>query len=170
MTTPTNPREPFVPWIPAFVTVPTDQERTRTFLQEKFSQHADVINDKMIGAFTQSSEEFSGAKFSYDTTKKVRNGYQTFARIKSWIPQTIPMPIGDVNPQWVASQIYGTANLPCTAVGAGNGIYFSFFSQGDARIQFTVSDTQIVITTNGTTAAYSGFIFISYIRDGDDEP
>lgn len=170
MTTPTNPSELFSPFLPAFVIIPDDNERLRTFLQEKFSAISDVVNDKMIGAFTQNAQEFSGAKWSYDTTKKVRSGFQTVARITSWISQTIPMPIGDIGPQWVASQIYATANLPCTAIGANDGDYFSFYGAGNPHIQFTVSDTQIVITTDGSTAAYSGFIVISYIRDGDDEP
>jgi len=166
MTTPTNPQENFTPFLPTTINYPEEQERLKTFLVDLFSSYADVINDKTIGGFTEDSQEFNGEKWSYDTTKKIRNGYQAIARIESFTPQTIPLPITDVNPQLIMTHVYGTASLPCTAVGANDGVYFSFFSQGDARIQFTVSDTQIVITTNGTTAAYQGFIVLMYVRDG----
>ena len=107
----------------------------------------------------------SGAKFTYDTTKKIRNGYQTLIRITSFVPQVIPIPF-EISPQFIISEVYGSASLPCSAVGAGDGIYFSFMSQGDVRIQFQMTDTTITITTNGTTAAYQGFIIISFIHDG----
>ncbi len=172
MTTPTNPIEPFTPFLPAVSVVPEEEDRRRTYLTDKFSSYADVINDKKIGMYVQNAENFNGNKFFYDTTKKTRNGYQVLCRIPSFIPMTITLtstpkfPLTDVNPQFVISETWGSASKPCTAVGAGDGDYFSFFNQGDARIQYTLSDTQIVITTNGTTAAYQGFIFIEFIRDG----
>jgi len=166
MTTPTNPSNLFSPFLPTTVNFPEEEERLKTFLVDTFAQYADVVNDKTIGAFTQDTESFNGEKWVYDTTNKIRNGFQAIARITSFVPQTIPLPINDVNPQLIMTHVYGTASLPCTAVGANDGVYFSFFSQGDARIQFTVSDTQINITTNGTTAGYQGFIVLMYVRDG----
>jgi hypothetical protein len=164
--TPTNPGAPFTPFIPTTYNIPEEDDRQKIFLQDTFNKFSDVVNDKTIGAFTQDTEEFNGEKWIYDNTRTLRNGYQAIARIKSFIPQTIPLPIGDVNSQFIMTLTYGTASFPCTAVGANDGVYFSFFSQGDARIQFTVSDTQIIITTNGTTSAYQGFIIIQYVRDG----
>ncbi len=164
--TPTNPQFDFTPFLPTSYDFPKDEDLVAEFICENFANFADVVNDKVIGAFTESAENINGTKWAYDTTKKIRNGYQAIARVASWIPQTIPMPIGNINPQFIISLAYGSASLPCTAVGANDGDYFSFFSQGDVRIQFTMSDTEIVITTNGTTAGYSGFIVIEYIRDG----
>ena len=45
---------------------------------------ADVINDKKIGSYTQNVVNYSGNKFAYDTTSKVRSGFQYLARIKSY--------------------------------------------------------------------------------------
>ncbi len=166
MTTPTNPIEPFTPFLPSTFNIPEEEDRLKTWLGEKFSQVSDVVNDKKIGAYTQDAESLNGEKWSYDTTKKIRNGYQAVARIKSFTSQTIPLPIQDVNPQFVISLVYGSASLPCTSVGANDGDYFSFMAMGDSRISFSMSDTQIIITTDGLRAAYSGFIVIEYIRDG----
>lgn len=163
---PTNPGELFTPFLPTTYNVPEEDDRQKIFLQDTFNNFADIVNDKMIGSFTQNSENFSGATFIYDSTKSQRNGYQVIARILSFVPQTIPLPVNNVNPQFIMTHVYGTASLPCSAVGAGDGDYFSFFCEGSPRIQFSVSDTQIVITTNGTTAAYQGFIILSYVRDG----
>lgn len=175
MTTPLNPQEPFAPWLPAYIIVPEDKERLRTFLQEKLSAMSDVSNDKKIGAYTQSSESFNGEKWVYDTTKKVRNGYQTIARITSY-PNTGTLtlttstnpayPLTNVNPQFIVILTYGVANKPCSAVNAGDGDYFTFMNKGDSRISYTMSDTQIVITTTANLSAYSGFIVIHYLRDG----
>jgi len=164
--TPTNPGELFTPFLPTTYNVPEEDDRQKIFLQDTFNNFADVVNDKSIGAFTESLEEFNGEKWIYDNTRTLRNGYQAIARIKSFIPQTIPLPVGNVNPQFIMTHTWGTASLPCTGVGIGDGNYFSFFCEGDLRIQYTVSDTQIVITTNGTTPNYQGFIVIQYVRDG----
>ncbi len=167
MTIPSNPIETFTPFLPSTFNVPEEEDRLKTWLGEKMSQVSDVVNDKIIGAFTQDAESINGTKWSYDTTKKIRNGYQAIARIKSFTNGlVIPMPIGDINPQWVVSLVYGSASLPCSAVGIGDGDYFSFMAMGDSRISFTMSDTIITITTDGLRAAYSGFIVIEYIRDG----
>jgi len=165
MTIPINPAEPFSPFLPTTYNIPEEPDRGNTFLQDQLAQHSDVINDKKIGNYTL-SENFNGEKWFYDSTQVTRNGYQAIARVTSWVPQTIPLPITDVNSQFVVSLVYGSASKPCSAVGANDGVYFSFFSQGDARIQFTMSDTQLVISTNGTTASYQGFIVIHYIRRG----
>jgi len=164
---PTSPSNLFTPFLPATYNIPEEEDRRKTFLNDKFSAIADVVNDKKIGNYTQDAENFNGNTFIYDSTKvPVRNGYQILIRVTSFVPQTIALPIQDVNPQFIVSLVYGSASKPCSAVGAGDGVYFSFFSQGDARIQFSMTDLQIVITTNGTTAAYQGFIVIEYIRSG----
>jgi len=162
---PVNPSNLFTPFIPTTYDPPNEDDRLKVFLSEKFAQFAYVVNDKMIGAFTDGVQNFSGGKWSYDTTRKIRNGYQVIFRVTSFVPQTITIPF-QINPQFIITEVFGSASLPCTSVGAGDGDYFSFMSQGDARIQFTMSDTQIVITTNGTTAAYQGFIILYFIHDG----
>jgi hypothetical protein len=166
MTAPTNPQELFSPFLEATFNIPEEDDRLKPFLNDKLSALSDVVNDKKIGGYVQSAENFNGEKWSFDTTKKVRNGYQSVARITSFVPQTIPMPIGNIHPQFVITHVWGSASKPCTAVGAGDGDYFSFFAQGDARIQFIMTDTQITITTDGARASYQGFIVIEYLRDG----
>lgn len=166
MTIPTNPQEPFTPFLPSTYSVPEEQDRLRTFLVDTLSGLSDVVNDKKIGAYTQDAESQNGTKWAYDTTSKVRSGYQAIARIESYVNQTIALPIADVNPQFVVSLVYGSASKPCSSVGSGDGDYFSFMAQGDSRISFTMSDTQITITTDGVRSDYQGFIIIEYIRDG----
>lgn len=167
MTAPTNPNDHnlFSPFLEATFSIPVEQDRMSAYLNDKLSDITDVVNDKLIGSFTQNVQNFSGGKWIYDTTRKVRNGYQTIFRVTSFVPQVITIPF-PINPQFIISEVFGSASKPCSAVGAGDGDYFSFMAQGDARIQFTMSDTQITITTNGTTAAYQGFIVLFYIHDG----
>jgi hypothetical protein len=175
MTTPGNPIQPFSPFLPSTYNFPQDEDRHKVFLTETFNQISDVVNDKKIGAYTQVAENQNGNKFFYDTTKRVRNGFQTLARIPSFpnsgtltlTVKTMPQyPLTDVNPQFVVSHVWGSASKPCSAVNAGDGDYFSFMNQGDSRISFILSDTQIIITTTTDLSGYSGFIFIEYIRDG----
>lgn len=175
MTIPTNPQEPFSPFLPATVIVPEEQDRVRTFLVDKFSAISDVVNNKKIGAYTQATSTQNGEKWSYKVTSKVRNGSQAIAFIPSYpnagvltlTRATVPQyPIDDINPQFVISLSYGTASKPCSAVGAGDGDYFTFMNQGDSRISWTMSDTTIVITTTTDLRAYSGFIVVHFIRDG----
>jgi hypothetical protein len=175
MTIPSNPIEPFSPFLPSTYNVPEEEDRQRVFFVDKFSNFADVINDKKIGVYLQNAETFNGNKYFYDTTAKTRNGYQVLARIPSFpntgvlvltVNTTPQYPLTDVNPQFVVSQVWGSASKPCSAVGAGDGDYFSFYSQGDSRISFTTSDTTITITTTTNLSAYTGFIFIEFIRDG----
>lgn len=163
---PENPSNLFSPFLEATFNIPEEEDRLRAFLNDKLSDLTDVVNDKMIGAHTDGVQNFSGGKWSYDTTSKVRNGYQTIFRVKSFTNGlTIKIPF-QINPQFIISEVYGSASKPCSAIGAGDGVYFSFMSQGDARIQFQMTDTTIIITTNGTTAAYQGFIVLFYIHDG----
>lgn len=162
---PTNPSNLFSPFLEATFSIPVEQDRMSAYLNDKLSDITDVVNDKLIGSYTQNVQNFSGGKWIYDTTKKVRNGYQSIIRITSFVPQVINIPF-PINSQFIVSNIYGTASLPCTAIGAGDGRYFSFMSQGDARIQFQMTDLTLTITTNGTTAGYQGFIVIEYIHDG----
>lgn len=175
MTTPTNPIETFTPFLPSTFNVPEEEDRLKTFIGEKLSQFSDVINDKKIGTISQAAENFSGGSWFYKTTGVTRNEYQTIAYIPS-LPNTgtitltltgTPLfPIVDVNPQFVITGLYGTASKPCSSVGKGDGIYFSFMPEGDSRISFTMSDISITITTTIDLTAYTGFIVINYLRDG----
>lgn len=177
MTTPynTNPTELFTPFLPSTYIVPESDDRLDIFLVDKLSQFADVINDKTIGSFTQQSENFNGEKFIYKNPKIIRNGYQTLAYIPS-LPNKAPLiltktsnpayPILYVNPEFVVTEVFGTASKPCSAVGANDGDYFTFTAEGHKDIEFTMSDTQIVITTKKDMTAYSCFIIIKYLRNG----
>lgn len=166
MTIPTNPINLFSPFLPSTFNVPEEDDRLKEWLGQKLSESSDVINDKKIGAYTQSAEAFNGEKWIYDTTQKIRNGYQAILRIPSFVSGTYPLPIEDVNPQFIITHVWGSASKPCSAVEAGDGDYFSFFGQGNADIQFTMSDKSIIITASGPMAAYNGFIVIEYLRDG----
>lgn len=167
---PQNPMDTFSPFLPTTQSIPDDEDTFNNFLNDKLSQYADVINDKKIGTITQASENFNGETWWYKNTKITRNGYQTIAYIPSWIPQTLTLtstpqfPIQDINDEFVVTLVYGSASKPPTTAGTGD--YFSFFGAANPRIQFTMSDTQIVITTDGTTADYSGFIVVNYLRNG----
>lgn len=163
---PINPNSKYSPFLPTTFDFPKEDDQIGYYITDNLSRFADVINDKTIGAFTQAAESLNGEKWSYDTTRKARNGFQAIARIPSFIDQTIDLPISKVNEQFVITLVYGSASLPCTAIGAGDGDYFSFFSNGDPRIQFTMSDTQIIIVTDGLRANYQGYIIIQYLRDG----
>jgi len=173
--TPKNPQESFTPYLPTTFNIPEEQDRIRVFLYDRFAQISDVVNDKVIGAFTQNTESINGKKWSYDTTKKSRAGYQAIARIPSFpntgvlvltLTSNPQFPITNINPQFVISLVHGSASKPCTSLGAGDGDYFSFMSQGDSRVSFTMSDNTITITTTVDLSAYSGFLIIEYIRDG----
>jgi hypothetical protein len=175
MTTPSNPIEPFSPFLPSTYNVPEDEDRQRVFFVDKFSNFADVINDKKIGVYLQAAETLNGNKWFYKSTSITRNGYQALVYIPSFpnattlviTSVTVPTyPISDINLQFVVSLVWGSASKPNTAVGSGDGDYFSFMAQGDSRISFTMSDTTITITTTTDLRSYSGFIIIEYIRNG----
>jgi len=174
MTTP-NPSELFTPFLPSTFVVPEEEDRRRTFLSDKLSMISDVVNDKKIGSYTQAAESQNGEKWSYKTTSKVRNGVQAIAYIPSFpntgvltltLTSTPQFPIQGIDPNFVVTLVYGSASKPCSAVGAGDGNYFSFMAQGDARVSFVMSDNQLVITTTIDMTAYSGFIVVQYLRDG----
>lgn len=161
-----NPNSRYSPFLPTTYDFPKEDDGVSYFVCDNFARFADVINDKTIGSYTDASESLNGEKWSYDTTRKIRNGFQVILRVTSFIPQTINLPMPNINQQFVVSLIYGSASLPCTSAGAGDGDYFSFMSQGDTRIQFTMTDLAVNITTDGMRASYQGFIVIQYIRDG----
>src|SRR5690348_10055458 len=167
MTIPSNPIEHFSPFLPSTFNVPEEADRLQSYLGEEFSRFSDVINDKKIGVY-RPTETRNGEAWYYDTTKFQRFAYNAIARVTSFVPQVIQLPpiIPDINLQFVISHVWGSASKPCSSVGAGDGDYFSFYGQGDARIQFTMSDLAITITTDGARAAYQGFIVIEYIRNG----
>lgn len=169
-----NPSELFTPFLPSTFNLPEEEDRVHSYLGDKFSQFSDVINDKKIGTITQATENYNGESWQYRTTKFTRAGYQAIAYIPSYNAVTITLgltgtplyPIPQVNNELVITELYGTASKPPSSTGVGDGDYFSFMNRGDARISFTMSDTSIVITTDGTLSAYSGFIFVSYLRNG----
>ena len=165
---PTNPSNLFTPYLPATYNIPEEDDRQRVFLNDKLSAISDVVNDKKIGAYTESTESFNGEKWSYFSTKKVRNGYQSISFIKN-LPNsgvvTIPNPVS-VNPQWVITHTWGSASKPCSATLAGDGDYFSFFNKGNPDITYVLTDTTITITTTIDLSLYSAFIVIEYLRDG----
>lgn len=166
MTTPSNPIEHFSPFLPSTFNTPEDPEHLRTYLSEKLSQFSEVINDKKIGVY-RPAETRNGEAWFYDSTRTERYSYSAIVRVTSFVDQTIALPIKNVNPQFIISHVWGSASKPCSAVGAGDGDYFSFYGKGDSRIQFTMTDLTITITTDGTTAGYSGFVVIEYIRNGN---
>lgn len=170
-----NPSELFTPFLPTTYELPEENDRLRTFLGDSLNVLSDVVNDKKIGVITQASENFNGNKFYYITPRITRNGYQTLAYIPSYpnagvltltIATNPQYPIQDVNPEFVITNLWGTASKPCSATGAGDGDYFKFNNQGDSRISFTMSDTTIVITTTVDLTLYNGFIIIEYLRNG----
>lgn len=172
---PTDPSNLFTPFLPTTINFPEEEDRHRSFLVDQFSNYADVINDKRIGNFVQQAENFNGEKWVYNTTKIVRNGYDTLAYIPSFpnagvliltVDTSPAFPLSNIDNQWVITDLYGTASKPPTAVGAGDGDFIKFNNRGDPRIFFDMSDTTITITTTVDLTAYSGFIVILYLRNG----
>lgn len=166
MTIPQNPIEIFTPFLPSTFNVPEEKERLKLWLGEKFSQVSDVVNDKKIGAYTQSVSSQNGNKFSYDTTSKIRNGFQYLLRIPSFpntSSATYPVP-PEMSAQFAIFQIWGSASKAATTPGTAD--YFSFYGSGNPKITFTFSDLAIVVTTTLDMTAYSGFICIDFIADG----
>lgn len=171
----TNPSELFTPFLPTTYSIPEEEERLKTYLNDNYCRFADVINDKKIGAYTQAVENQNGEDWSYAVTSKVRNGFQAIAYIPS-LPnagvlvltrQTIPQyPIDNINSQFVISLSYGTASKPPSSVGAGDGDFITFMNRGDPRIFYDMSDTTLTITSTIDLRAYSSFIVVHFIRDG----
>lgn len=166
MTIPGNPINLFTPFLPSTYNLPEEEDRFKEWLGSNLSTISDVTNDKKIGSYTQDAESFNGEKWIFDTTKKIRNGYQSILRIPSFVTGIYPLPINNVNPQFIVTHVWGSASLPCTTVGSGDGRYFSFYGQGNTDIQFIMSDTQISLTATAPMVDYSGFVVIEYLRDG----
>lgn len=162
---PTTPSNLFSPFLPSTFNIPEEEDRLKTFLNDKLSMISDVTNDKKIGIYVQDAENFNGNKFFYRTTKITRNGYQAIAYFTSFVSGSFPLPIPNVNTQFRVTHVWGSASLPPTTPGTGD--YFSFMAQGDARISFIMSDTTITITASAPMVDYSGFIIIEYLRDGE---
>lgn len=170
-----NPQELFTPFLSTTYNVPEEEERWKTYLVDRLSVFSDIINDKKIGVITQASENFNGDKFFYGSTEITRNGFQALAFIPS-LPNatTITLtltsnpsyPVPAVNTEFVITQLYGTASLPPSSTGAGDGDFFQFNNQGDTRISFTMSDNQLVITSTVDLTAYTGLIIVHYLRNG----
>lgn len=172
---PTTPSNLFTPFLPTTNSIPEEEESFRYFLEDNLAKYADVINDKKIGVYVDSKENFSGGKWWYKNTQINRNEYQTFVFIPSYpnagvltlnLTSLPTYPIIDVNPEFVITNLYGTASKPPSKTAAGDGNFFKFNNQGDTRISFTMSDLQIIITTTIDLTSYSGFIVVSYLRNG----
>lgn len=166
MTIPTNPINLFTPFLPSTFNAPEEDDRLKEWLGQKFSESSDVVNDKIIGNFVQDSENFNGHKYFYDTTKKLRNGYRFLLRVVQY-PNTgvlvIQLPFPFTN-QFMVSQVWGSASKPPTTPGIGE--YFSFYSEGNGRITFVMTDLAVTITTTADMTLFSGFIIVDYIKDG----
>lgn len=179
MTTPSNPSELFSPFLPSTYSLPEDENKVKEYLGINLSGMSDVINDKKIGQYVDGNSLQNGEEWWYKSTKINRNGFQAMAYIPSFPgPLTTPVanqlvltltsdprfPINDINAEFVVTHTWGDASRPPTTPGTGD--YFSFFSEGDSRITYTMSDNQIVITTTVDMTAYSGFIVIEFLRRG----
>jgi len=175
MTIPTNPSELFSPFLPTTYNIPEEEDRVKTFLLDNFSIISDIVNDKKIGVISQSSENFSGGKFFYRSTRITRNEYQVLAYIPSFpnsgvlvltVNSDPAFPLQNVNTEFVVTNLYGTASKPPSSQGAGDGDFIGFMNEGNSNISFVMTDTTITITTTIDMTAYSGFIIINYVRNG----
>ncbi len=168
MSAPINPQELFSPFLPSTFNIPEEEDRLDTFLIDTFCDFSDVINEKKIGTYLESAETLNGQKIFYDSTKITRNGYQFLSRIVSYPANgviTLPVP-ANIDPNFVITNVWGSASKPPSSTGAGNGDFFSFYSQGNPKVTFTMTDLAITLTTVGLGAGYTGFIFIEYVRNG----
>ncbi len=161
-----NTNNDFSPFLPSTFNLPEEEDRRIEWLGATFSELSDVINDKKIGMYVQDFFVQNGNKYSYDTTEKVRSGYECLLRVTSF-PNTgvltllLPEPFTD---QFSITNVWGSASRPPTT--PGNGDYFSFYSVGNPKVTFVMNDLSVVITTTTDMTAYSGFIFIEFIKDG----
>lgn len=175
MTLPSNPQDPFSPFLPTTYNFPEEDDRAKTFIQDQLAQHSDVINDKKIGVYVQQTPTLNGNKHWYANTRITRNGYQSFVFING-LPNTGTLvinaastpafPIDNIQPQFLMWHVWGTASKPPTTTGSGDGDFFSFMAKGDSRISFTMSDTTLTITTTTNLSNYYGFIICEFIRAG----
>lgn len=174
MTTPSNPSELFSPFLPSTYTLPEDESRVKEYLSVNLSGMSDVINDKKIGQYVDGNSLQNGEEWWFKSTKINRNGFQAMAYIPSYPNATMltltlttdpRFPIQNINEEFVVTQTWGSASKPPTST-PNTGDYFSFFSEGDSRITYTMSDNQIIITTTTDMTAYSGFIVIEFLRRG----
>ncbi len=161
-----NTNNDFSPFLPSTFNLPEEKDRWSEWLGSNLSDISDVVNDKKIGMYVQDFETQNGNKYSYDTTEKVRSGYEFLLRVTSF-PNTgvltllLPEPFTD---QFVVTNVWGSASRPPTS--PGNGDYFSFYSEGNSKITFIMNDLSVVITTTTDMTAYSGFIFVEFVKDG----
>jgi len=175
MTTPSNPRETFTPFLPTTVNFPEEEDRLKTFLVDLFASYADVINDKKIGVYIEETPTLNGNKHWYANTKETRNGYQSFVFING-LPNAGVLvidansdpafPIDNIQPEFLMWHIWGTCSKPPSALNAGDADFFSFSNQGDSRISFTMTDLVLTVTTTVDLTQYYCFIVCEFIRAG----
>lgn len=173
-----NPSELFTPFLASTYNLPEEEDRVKNYLSDNLNIFSDVINDKKIGIYALANENFNGEKWFYGSISAVRTGFQTIAYIPSFpnagimtltLTSDPQFPIQDILPRFVVTNVWGSASKPCTSPDNtvnGTGDYFSFYSQGNSNISFTMSNKKIVITTTVDMRAYSGFIVIEYLRNG----
>lgn len=159
--------ETFTPFLATDNNVPEEQDRLRTYLIDTFSRITYAVNPKKIGLYA-TAESLNGENWQYGNTtaqvKKTRNGYQIISFVPSLVSQTISQPVPNIDGNFIMTLCFGTATKPKTTAGTGD--YFSFMSEGDSRISFTISDTSIIITAAGLSA-YQGYIVQEYIKAGN---
>jgi hypothetical protein len=162
-----NDGQIFSPFLPSTQNIPEEDDRLKVFLVDRFSNMADVINDKKIGSFTQGVVNYSGNKFAYDVTSKVRSGFQYLARIKSYPASgTITVsPPPNITQQFAIFNAWGVASKPPSSTGAGDGSYITYVNAGNPNISYTFTDTLITITST-LGAGFSGFFVVDFIYDG----
>jgi len=165
MTTPytENPQNLFTPFLTTTFNIP-EQERIPSFLNEQFANISDVVNQKKIGVYGP-YENFNGELWYYKTTHVERNGYQAILYLPSLFSGTYPLPIQGIDPNFVITELWGSCSKPPTAVGAGNGDYAMFMTQGNPAVTFSMNDLNIVVNETGLSA-YSAFFVFKNLRAG----
>ena len=160
----------FSPFLPTTQNIPKDEKSFDYFLNDQFALIADAVNLKTIGIFS-TAEQQNGENWYYGSTtiqvQKTRNGLQTVLFIPSLVSGPIPNPVQNIDGNFIMTEVYGTASKLASAIGAGDGDYFTFVNEGNSHVSFTVSDTTITITTDGSLSAYQAFIVQKYIKSGN---
>ena len=164
-----NTNELSTPFLPTGIQIPIEEDRLRTYLVDTISDISYTMNNKTIGTFAV-TEQYNGELWNYGTTteqvQKTRNGFQIllyFPSLTNGASQ--PNPIPNIDANTIMTMCYGTATLPFTT--PGSAVYFSFLGNGDSRIQLSVTDQTVTITTDGTLDAYQGYVILQYIKAGN---
>lgn len=161
------------PFLPTSIIIPEEEDRLSVFLVDILTDTTYALNNKTIGIFS-SVEKYNGENWNYGSTtaqvKKVRNGFQIIIYIPS-LPNTnileLDQTIRGINENFIMTLCYGTASQLVNSNTSTPGDYFSFMNKGDSRISFTISDTQVIITTTTDLSTYQAYIVMEYIKAGN---